>query len=665
MFKIFGEAVATQLNRMKNFECFTVDTEGLYEHYLGSFPEGTNPLYRTRTEHDCTCCRNFIKNAGGIVIIDDNGQIVTPWDVKEDLPEHYRVVADSMAAAVKSRKIKSVFRSKENRYGNAETIERLTNGDVHRWHHFVCIVPGQFKHTSPDAARGEINTAREVFKRGLEELQLHAFDSVLEMIGENLIYRGAEQKPPLLKFRALLEEYRKLNSQEARELFTWKNYQKSPPGFRNTAIGTLITDISNGEDIEVAVRKFESKVAPENYKRTTALITPKMIESAMKTLEDLGLQDAVQRRHARLEDIDIKNVYFVDNSVRNKMKGGLSDLLMDSVKPKPFKVDDAQTISSADFFRDVLPKAVSVQLFVKNAHQTNFMNVVAPVYSDTGRLFKWANDFSWSYDGDAADSIKQKVKRAGGNVTNAKLRVSLAWHNTDDLDLHCDTPNGHHISFSNKMGILDVDMNVTRVVRDPVENMSFKASDLRDGKYVFIVNQFTRRETTDFGFTLEVEAGGQIQQFVHEKAMMAGRYSGKLVIEVKNGYVVDVVYDRTCLRPSNSSVEKWGVKTESFVDVHTIMNSPNFWDGQTIGNEHWFFILKDCKNPEPVRGIYNEFLRGELDQHRKVFEILGAKTKCPVADEQLSGVGFTSSRGDEATVLVDDGRSKRAYSITF
>jgi hypothetical protein len=74
------------------------------------------------------------------------------------------------------------------------------------------------------------------------------------------------------------------------------------------------------------------------------------------------------------------------------------------------------------------------------------------------------------------------------------------------------------------------------------------------------------------------------------------------------------------------------------------------------------FALQGCRNPGETRGIYNEFLRGDLEKHRKVFEVLGAKTKCPASYEQVSGVGFTAARGDSVTVVVD---GKRVYTLVF
>ena len=49
-----------------------LDKDVLWNLYLDSFPEGTNPVYRTRREFDCSHCRHFIKNIGPTVYIDSN-----------------------------------------------------------------------------------------------------------------------------------------------------------------------------------------------------------------------------------------------------------------------------------------------------------------------------------------------------------------------------------------------------------------------------------------------------------------------------------------------------------------------------------------------------------------------------------------------------------------
>jgi len=70
-FDKFSNAVHTRFNEMSKNELYVVDVSGdeLYELYLASFPDGTNPIYKERTEHDCSCCKNFIRNIGNVVAI--------------------------------------------------------------------------------------------------------------------------------------------------------------------------------------------------------------------------------------------------------------------------------------------------------------------------------------------------------------------------------------------------------------------------------------------------------------------------------------------------------------------------------------------------------------------------------------------------------------------
>lgn len=56
-FAAFAQAVRTKFEKMSKQGLFFIDTDkdSLFDLYLASFPEGTNPIYLTRTEHDCNC----------------------------------------------------------------------------------------------------------------------------------------------------------------------------------------------------------------------------------------------------------------------------------------------------------------------------------------------------------------------------------------------------------------------------------------------------------------------------------------------------------------------------------------------------------------------------------------------------------------------------------
>jgi len=641
-------AINAKFKELSQGELYVTDIPGdlLWESYLKAFPPGTDPMFRVRTEHDCSCCRNFIKNIGNVV----NGDLVSVWDV-EGLPEPYATVAAAMSRLVKSQPIISVFRTKQPSYGAEFTWE-----DTIKWHHFHGSINSQHKHSEADRIRGEVATVVGVFQRGLEELKPEAIAEVLDLIDSNSIYRGAEHKAVVVAFQNIQREYLKLDF-KGRQLLAWKSYKEPCSRLKNTVIGSLIQDLSEGKDIENAVKSFEQKVAPENYKRPKSLITPAMIEKATATLKELNLESALHRRFAKISDVSVNNVLFVDNAVRGKMKdGSLAEVLASEVKTKTPQLDNATPISMSDFVSNVLPSAKSIDLFLENGMLNNFVSLTAPVADNPARLLRWGNDFAWSYDGNVTDSIKQKVKRAGGNV-DAKLRVSLSWFNKDDLDIHVHEPNGNHIYFGNKQDKLDVDMNVSCPVRDAVENVSW--NKMTNGTYSVVIHNYNRRESVDVGFIVEIETNGVLHSFSYDKPVVGNVDVFRFT--VANGEVTNIIPSK-CVSADTASKEKWGIKTNALVSVDSLMLSPNYWDDNKVGNQHWFFMLHDCKNPEPTRSLYNEFLHPNLEQHRKVFEILGDKMKCPVSDDQLSGVGFSSTRKDKVKVVVS---KSRAYHITF
>ncbi len=660
-FSNFSKLIENNFKEMSRGEIFKVDIDKdkLWQTYLNSFPEGSDPIYRKNTYHDCFCCRQFIKNIANVVSI-KNGNIVTVWDnVVVGYP--YNIIVEKMSELVKSKPIIGVFRTKEKKYSTEVNREIDENKNVINHHHFYCVIDNKHYTQNPEQQIGELNSKAHVFKRGLEELQYSSLETILDLIANNSLYRGSEFKGLVSAFSQLKQKYDRLNSDESRNIFIWENISNSCATFKNTVIGTLAEDISNEVEIEQAVRMFESKVAPTNYKRTSSLITKGMIDSAMKTIKELDLEKSLERRFAKISDVSVNNVLFVDNSVRESMNDGIESLLMSEIKtPTVSKGEIPIDIDS--FMNEVVPNASNIEILVKNEHSNNLVSITAPINPVVNRLFKWDNNFAWSYNGNITDSIKERVKRAGGDV-DALMRVSLAWFNTDDLDIQVYEPRGNKIYFSNKSGKLDVDMNARgKIVRDAVENVRWE-SNIKDGVYTVCVDNFTIREKIDVGFDIEIENNGVIKTYSYKKAVIGT--IKVLQFDVKNSIITNITPIDKNVTSGSSSKEIWNIKTEEYVPVNTIMKSPNYWDDNSVGNKHWFFILKNCLNPEKTRGIYNEFLRNDLEKHRKVFEILGDKTKCQNSDEQLSGLGFSSTKKDSVILRVTGNNKKLTYKVTI
>lgn len=663
-FQAFAAALASRFAILSNRELYHVGLHGddVWQAYLTAFPEGTNPLYRVRTEHDGSYDRNFVRRVGNVVAIID-GEIQTIWGMA-NLEYPYNEVAAVLDAKVKASLVTGLFRVKEPKLGYVSTVEHLEGGATHRWHHFHADIAAKHRANSPAEAQGKFNTNMLVFLRGLEDITFDALNTVIELMEQNTLYRGAEFKKAVTDFASIKTAYQAKRTLREKSVFAHHVLSTQPLAstlIRNSVIGTLLTDLSEGKDTETAVRAYEVKTAPTNYRRPTALITPGMIATATKTIEDLGLEPALERRFATISDVSVNNVLWVDNAVRTAMKGGIATLLANDVKP-PAKPTRSEIVSIEDFLTRILPDVHSMELLVENKQQGNLVSLIAPVHNDAVQLFKWNNGFSWSYRGNITDSITEKVKAAGGNIA-ADLRVSLAWYNHDDLDLHSQSRQYGHIYFASKMGILDVDMNAHRgTTRSPVENQSFVRPP--DGVYEFSVHNYSKRESTDVGFTMQVaNAQGVIAEYNYPNAVRDNQSVKALTITLSRDEIAIEAGDG--MFRGDSSRELWGIKTETFVPVTTLLNSPNFWDDNATGNKHWFFILEGCRSDEAARGIYNEFLRPELDQHRKVFEILGNKTKCQPTSDQLSGLGFSSTKRDVATIRVKGKRLNTVFNVTF
>lgn len=667
-----------------------VDKDEIWRIYLNSFPPGTNPIFRERTEHDCSACKQFIRNAGGMVNI-EHGEVTTLWDIDAG---SFQPIVDALTAYVRNRPIENLFLSSEPRVGVDKNFEESEAG-VLTWEHLHLTLPSTLVASKVDIGPRLSNyqADHDVMLRSLQGISRDAIETVQDLISQNSLYRGAEKKAIVDAFAELKRDFDNItvsninsnvvgNGLKSQDLFAWSQVI-GPNAFvcriRNDVIGTLLVDLSEGVELEKAVKSFEDKVSGTNYKRPTALITPRMRDNAKAALTELGLMDSLERRYARLEDIDIKDVLFADRNAKKRMAGDVFDAL--PTKGQSSKnFDRVEEVSIEKFICDILPTATSLELLMENRHVGNLVSLIAPADLTAKHLFKWDNPFSWSYNGDVADSIKEKVKAAGGNVTG-DICCRLAWFNADDLDLHMTGPNMHiyygakqHRESRLVVGELDVDMNVHAETRTPVENIFFPdKSKVRPGTYTLSVEQFTKREMVDTGFEVEIDVLGEVHQFAYNQSIPSKKTIEVARLEVDGHYNVKVI---PILPSSQATREVWSLKTQEFHPVTAMMLSPNFWGKRGvedatantisgIGNKHYIFTLDGCRNDGSARGFYNEFLHSGLEPHRKTMEIVGSRMRTDENDEnQLSGVGFSSTQKNSVVIRVG-GSFNRVVKVVF
>lgn len=623
-----------------------MDKDELWNLYLNSFPDGTNEIYRERREYDCSCCRQFIRTIGNVVFIQD-AIVHTIWEL-EGLGAKFQPVADALDAFIKEHAVTDIYISKFTKIGTDKNHEQFPDGRVHTWEHFYLELPSKFvdkSHRSVGDIQGSFLDTKNVFMRSLEEFK---------------------------KYKAMYAA----TPDELRYNFVWEQSAKAGMTIgriRNHSMGTLLVNISQGMNLDEAVRKYEAIVAPTNYKRPKSIYTKKMLEDAKKMISDLGYLPSLGRRFATLDDITVNNILFANRNATQRIQP-VNDIFSEmerdiSVDPKKFS--RVREISIKDFVKNVLPTATSVEALLENRHAANMVSLIAPTEKDSRSMFKWTNGFSWAYAGNITDSaIRENVKMAGGKVEGV-LRFSIQWNDEDycpnDYDAHCRLPYGNEIFFGRERdpitrGELDVDIINPRKGTPAVENIVWPSlSNMRKGTYLMYVHCYSYRDGTS-GFKAEVEFDGTIHSFEYNKGL---RY-GDIV------KVAEVTYDpatgfaiKELLPSSVSGRDIWELKSNQFIPVSVVMYSPNYWDEQDgIGHRHYFFMLKDCVNPERPNGFYNEFLKPELEQHRRVFEALGSKAAVQDVEDQLSGLGFSATKRNNLLVRVT-GATERVLKIIF
>lgn len=657
---------------------FEVDAnkDALWELYLNSFPEGTNPIFRVRREYDCSCCRHFIKDIGGTVYFDEELNVHSIFEFDTGSPV-FQPVMDALDSYIKSCPIKGVFLSKFKSVGTDHSTE-LYEGSIIKWEHFFVTLPDHLVHrgsATMDTAKSQFRDTHNVFRRTMNEISLDAIDTVNELIRSNTLYKGEEWAKPINELRCHKVAYEQLST-EKRVRYCWNvstSIGITLGRIRNHSIGVLLTDISSGEDLDAAVRRYEKIVAPANYKRPKAIFTKKMLEEAQKTITELGYLDSLPRRFATLDDIRVNNILFSNKDAAKRIGGSVFDEMLSDVKRNPKEFSRAEEISIDKFVSDVLPLATEVEAFVENRHEPNLVSLIAPQNMAAKTMFKWGNGFSWAYTGNMTDSdIRENVKSAGGSVDGV-LRFSIQWNDMgdydgNDVDAHCRTAAGEHIYYGLKSapftgGSLDVDIIHPVKGKPAVENITWaNKRKMVPGKYRFSVDLYSDRGGKS-GFRAEIEFDGQIYSYNYAAPLRHsnGEVAVADVILSKDGKFTIKEH----LASAMSSREFWGVKTMAFVPVSVIMYSPNYWDEQQgIGHRHYLFMLKDCINPESPNGFYNEFLRGELTEHKRVFEALGSKMSVAYTPDQLSGLGFSSTKRNELIVKVK-GATERIFKIKF
>lgn len=693
----------------------TLTGEEIWELYIGSFSKENNPVFRdpNSTSKNCNHCKNFIRRYGNIVTVDDRYNIITIFDVA--VSEEYAHTAEVLTKALREAPIKEVFfetfvelnslpyesckKSNEKfqlgvdvnnkRYTKeeAEKYGAVKPEEIRTFKHLHLYLNKQFVDSSGktiESIMGKFRDDKNVFQRAMHEIPLETLLLIRDLINQGSLLDGATHLKKIEAMIPLKQEFDTLGASVRYndiilENYCWVKSFKFPfSKFKNELIGTLCTELAEGEELNNACQAWNKRVDPANYMKATAPITSKQIAEAKKFIEDNGYEESFSRRFATMEDIKISEILH-SNTGDGKLKkvSVLDGVKATSTRHKRNEFDNVDEVSIEKFMADILPTCTSVEAFLSNRHSGNMVSLTTTNDPESKPIFKWANNYSWTFDGNLAgkSQIKEAVKNAGGRVDGV-LRFSLIWNDTNgqdnsDLDAWCKQPDGQSIGFnsgfrkdqatgfSSCSGQLDLD-NTTPSGKMAIENIYFSnIKKMKNGGYLFWVSQWSDRNSQ--GFKAEIEYNGEIFTYEYNSPIRTSMNVRVAQVIFENG-----VFKIEHYLPETTSYQKeiYSLESNQFHKVNLVCLSPNHWGDKPTGNKHYFFMLNGCKSPSAIRGFHNENLIPDLAEHRKVFEVLGATTMIEPADNQLSGLGFNATVRDELIVKLQ-GTHKRIVKIKF
>lgn len=407
-----------------------VSGEALWAAYLSNAPTFS------RQSRNCNCCRSFIQHFGNLVTIDAEGRTESAiWP--DWAPSPYARAVKAMKGLVETARVTGVYKTKDATWGTPITGP---------WTHFALTVPTLLRSTSrvltPFQEAAEKTQDFEMLKRALGEFSLNTARQAVAITAGDALYRSEKVEGVAKWFKALLENASTIQGKRNagyRDAIIWRAVAAAPPGYchiRSTMIGTLLEDLQAGLPFEDVKRKFGAKMNPLQYMRPTAPPTAGNIAQAEKLFTELKATGALERRFARLEDVEklwiprpaksaprgLEPVY----TIHGGLSGTFGHLAPKAPKTKPpvTSTAPAQTMTWAKFRDTILPHAEEIEFLVPNGAAA-YTAMVTAMNRYAPNLLQWDNPVShYVY---VNGSEPRKWNLSGGTFTKVNAVVLRSW----------------------------------------------------------------------------------------------------------------------------------------------------------------------------------------------------------------------------------------------
>jgi hypothetical protein len=355
----------------------------LFEVYLESFPA------EWRQFHNCHACRRFFEQYGDLVVIDDQGKLISAlWD-REEAPYAYKEAIGRLQGLVQAASVTRMFFSKEKTLGTPGSRVEYPGEGIRDWTHFHVVQKTPFKdrlRTAEQAASAKLHDF-QTLTHALANYSLEDLKLAVQLLQSETLYRSNKILGAAEWLLDVKERTQTLHWLQRNHIL-WLAVAGAPTGFchpRSGMIGTLLEDITAGLPFEEVKRKFAAKMHPEQYQRPQAAPSAGNIKRGEEIVAKLGIARSLERRFARLDEIE---TLWKPKEAESPFQSGVFGHLAPKGKMAPRLMEvKGGPITWVKFLRDVLPSAERISIYTP--HRGNYCALTTAAHADAPPILQW------------------------------------------------------------------------------------------------------------------------------------------------------------------------------------------------------------------------------------------------------------------------------------
>lgn len=407
---------------------FKTDITGdqLVEAYLNSFPTSVD-----RQEHNCRCCLQFLRNYGGLVVLNHNFQPVSLLWRGSSFGE-FQPIVDKMRTLVESSKVSGVFYSDTSRLG----IQKAGG-----WSHFNVLTPGQSLNRNKLVSDSQLSAEKlehfGILSRAFDRYSADTARKAVSLLEAGSLYRAEKVLGMAKWFNQLRSSISTTRNVKLLNNQVWAAVASAPPGFCNvngSMLGSLMDDIQANLAHDNIAARFAAKMDPTIHNRPQTAPGAQNVKRAEEIIDKLGIKASFKRRYARLSDLKLEWSPTPAKPVKPQASSGMfKDVNVKGGKPAstvPRLVEStapAVKMTYSKFRRTVLPNAIDISVLVPA--RGHFAALVTATNSSAPCILQWGNNVSWYVYSGGSDASKWNLRpKQYARLTGICLQPNM-WEN--------------------------------------------------------------------------------------------------------------------------------------------------------------------------------------------------------------------------------------------